>query len=136
MNSSDLLLGMARAESRLNRRVDQALSVHGISFSEYLTLRALSQAPEQKMRRIDLAEATALTPSGVTRLLNPLEKIGLVRKEAGLRDARVSLVALTESGERICAEAQVALDAAADTAFRNVAESQRQQLREILALLA
>ena len=65
----------------------------------------LSKAPDQKMRRIDLAEKIGLSASGVTRMLLPMQKIGLVQKEANLRDARVSLVKLSSGGERIFAEA-------------------------------
>lgn len=57
------------------------------------------------MRRIDLAEKVWLTASGVTRLLLPMEKIGLVKKEKNDADARVSLVWITESGKSYLDEA-------------------------------
>lgn len=50
------------------------------------------------MRRIDLADSVGLSPSAVTRLLAPMEKPGLVEKEANPRDARVSLVKLSTAG--------------------------------------
>ncbi len=51
------------------------------------------------MRRIDLANAIGVTASGITRLLLPMEKIGLVKREAHAGDARVSYVTITKSGK-------------------------------------
>jgi DNA-binding MarR family transcriptional regulator len=57
------------------------------------------------MRRVDLADTIGLTASGITRLLLPMEKIGLVRREAHDGDARVSYVALAPGGEQKLSEA-------------------------------
>ena len=85
---------------RLAARAEHALgAVHGIAFIELLVLLALYRAPEQMLRRVDLARAVERTASGITRLLRPMEKIGLVRRASSERDARVSLVALTPAGE-------------------------------------
>jgi len=53
------------------------------------------------MRRIDLANNIGLTASGVTRIVSPMVKIGLVEKEVNQRDARVSLVKLTTAGKEM-----------------------------------
>ena len=52
------------------------------------------------MRRVDLAEGLGLTPSGVTRLLDGLERQGLVAKGTCAADARVSYAVLTDAGAR------------------------------------
>lgn len=72
----------------------------GLGFSEFTILFYLNQAPNKKMRRIDLADKLGLTASGVTRQLSSMEKIGLVQKEPNPRDLRVSNVTITESGLR------------------------------------
>jgi DNA-binding MarR family transcriptional regulator len=51
------------------------------------------------MRRVDLAEQVVLTASGITRLLEGLERAGLVAKETCASDARVSYAKITPSGE-------------------------------------
>lgn len=91
------ILSLTKAQSVIARRLDGGLN--GISFSEFMILRQLSLAPEEKMRRIDLAEKIGLTASGVTRLLVPMEKIGLVKREMNERDARVRYVALAPGGK-------------------------------------
>ena len=53
------------------------------------------------MRWIDLAEKTGMSASGITRLLNPMEKLNIVEKEQNARDARVSLVKLTSAGSEL-----------------------------------
>lgn len=88
---------IAKFQTSLSRRLDAKLG--GISFTELIILYHLSQADEQKMRRIDLAEKVGLTASGITRLLLPMEKIGLVSKEANEHDARVSFVVLAPGGK-------------------------------------
>jgi DNA-binding MarR family transcriptional regulator len=104
-NSLKLLLNLTKVQSLIYRKFE--LSAHGISFSDFMILYILNQAAGNKMRRIDLAEKTGLTASGVTRMLVPLEKIGLVQREANERDARVSYASLTETGKQILLEAMV-----------------------------
>jgi DNA-binding MarR family transcriptional regulator len=72
-----------------------------------MILHILSQASGNRLRRIDLAESTGLTASGITRIISPMEKMGLVVKEYNDRDARVSYVKLTAAGDRIFKEATV-----------------------------
>jgi DNA-binding MarR family transcriptional regulator len=101
----DLCIRLTQAQNAVARRLDRALSAHhGLSFGDYLLLRHLGEAPGGRMRRMDLAAAVGLTPSGVTRALAPLERIGLVAREANPRDARVALTSLTGTGRDILAE--------------------------------
>ena len=104
--SLKLLMNLAKVQSLMGRRFDN-LSAHGISFSDFMILYLLYHAPEGKMRRVDLAESIGLTSSGVTRMLVPMEKIGLVQREANERDARVSYASLTETGKLIFEDALV-----------------------------
>ncbi len=104
-------------QNSIQKRIGGALSIHGIGLSEYLVLHQLFIAPNQKMRRIDLAERVGLSPSGITRLLNPMEKIGLIEKEDNPRDARVSLVAFSKAGKRVYEEAQISFQHASAALF-------------------
>ena len=110
----ELLIKLANLQTRIQKRLSSALAPHGISFTEYLVLFQLNQAPGKTMRRIDLAEKVGLSASGVTRLLNPMQKIGLVKKEENARDARVSLVALTGTGNTIFQDAETSFNQAAE----------------------
>jgi DNA-binding MarR family transcriptional regulator len=106
MKTLDLCLELSRAYATLSRRFDGRLgSLHGLSFSDYAMLRQLRDAPEGRLRRVDLAGKLGLTPSAVTRALIPLEKVGVVKREPDKNDARIGYAALTRAGERLLDEA-------------------------------
>ncbi|WP_406840357.1 MarR family winged helix-turn-helix transcriptional regulator [Streptomyces sp. AHU1] len=101
----DAVLRLMRAQAALVKRFDASLGgLHGVSLADFTVLLRLSQAPGDRMRRVDLAEALGLTASGVTRGLVPLERIGLVRRDTDARDARVAYAALTETGRERLAD--------------------------------
>lgn len=106
-----LILSLARSWTRLEQRLDGALStIKGISFSEYQMLRVLADAPDNAASRVTLAEAVGRTPSGITRALRPLEKLGFVETRKSDRDARLALAALTAEGKELVADASGVLD--------------------------
>jgi DNA-binding MarR family transcriptional regulator len=96
--SLELFIGLSKVLTRNSRRFNGGLD--GLGFSEFVILIHVDQSPDQKIRRIDLAEKMGLTASGVTRILAPMEKIGLIKRETAPRDARVSFVTITPSGHR------------------------------------
>ena len=71
---------------------------HGLTLSDYEVLLRLKNAEGGMMRRVDLAEEVLLTASGITRLLEGLERAGFVRKETCPSDARVSYAKITDEG--------------------------------------
>jgi DNA-binding MarR family transcriptional regulator len=71
---------------------------HGLTLSDYEVLLRLKNAEGGMMRRVDLAEQVLLTASGITRLLEGLERAGFVRKETCASDARVSYAKITDEG--------------------------------------
>jgi len=107
-----LFLNMGKTQTVLTHRFDRGLG--GLGFSEFLILLYLDQAEEQKMRRIDLAEKIGMTASGVTRLLLPMEKIGLIKSGPVEQDARVRFVISSTSGKVKLAEALERLDLLAE----------------------
>jgi len=133
--ATELLVKLTNLQAKFQKTLTASLSVHGISVTEYLVLRRLDQAPDKKLRRIDLAQAVCLTPSGVTRLLNPMEKIGLVSKEAGARDARVSLVAIAPAGETIYRESSVTFADTSRELLASVSKNDRESLSRIAEAL-
>jgi DNA-binding MarR family transcriptional regulator len=92
---------LLRGHAALRRSLSATLhEEHGLSVTDYEALLLLSRAEEQSMRRVDLADGLGLSPSGVTRLLDGLERQRLVEKRSCASDARVSYAALTEAGRR------------------------------------
>lgn len=66
--------------------------------NDYEALYLLSRAEDRRLKRIDLARRLALTPSGVTRLLEGLEEAGLVERATCPSDRRVVYAELTKDG--------------------------------------
>ena len=67
----------------------------------YDVLLELSVAPECRLRMHELARAVVLSRSGLTRLVDRLEKAGLLRREPDPEDGRGSFAVLTDEGVRM-----------------------------------
>lgn len=90
---------LIRAHDFTQRELGAQLhSEHGLTRKDYEALFLLAQAEDGRMKRVDLAQRLSLTPSGVTRLLEGLEREGLVERVACDTDMRVSYAALTDAG--------------------------------------
>lgn len=126
----EFFIELGRIEAVLRRRLDGNLG--GISFQEFVILYHLSEAAEQQMRRIDLAEKVGLTASGITRLLLPMEKIGLVKRLASKGDARVSLVALAKGGREYLQESIKRLDELSEEYFDSIEQKKLGELSKQL----
>src|SRR3954449_10336162 len=71
-----------RAHAAITRQLNaDLLNAHGLTLNDYEVLLHLSRAEHGMMRRVDLADSILLTASGITRLLDGLERAGYVSKE-------------------------------------------------------
>lgn len=130
-----LCMNYSVVNTLISKKLDIKLSAHGINFSEFMILFHLDQVKEKRMRRIDLAEKIGLSASGITRLISPMEKIGLVQKEANIRDARVSLVKISSSGQRILEESSVSLNAISQEVLSILNERNISEMQNMLIIL-
>jgi DNA-binding MarR family transcriptional regulator len=130
-----LALAFATSWNRLEKRLDSALgNIRGISFAEYRLLRALSDAPNDWASRVDLAQAVGLTPSGVTRALRPMEKLGYVSTAKSKRDARLALASLTPPGQELVFDASSVVNDMMKTVLERVRKTPP-QVDEMIGLL-
>ena len=136
--STDAFGSLLGAYAALSRELSATLvAKHGLTINDYGTLLLLSRADDEGMRRIDLANALQLSPSGITRLLDRLEEQGFVGKGACKEDARVSYAILTEAGLEKLREA--APDHIEDIDRRlssSLSEEEIRTLHELLARLS
>jgi DNA-binding MarR family transcriptional regulator len=91
-----LAVGLSRVDAWLRKRIEPALP--GIGYTDFMILAELDSVVGGRLRPVDLASRMLLTPSGVTRAILPLSKIGLVERSSHERDARASYVAITRAG--------------------------------------
>lgn len=130
-SQSEFIILQSWLNNKLVKQVEGELNIHGISFTEYMILRYLDEAPRNTLRRIELAESVGISASGVTRLLAPMEKNNLVEKEANPRDARVSLVKVTKVGRKIYKEATVSFEHSAEFLTERLSSNQFNTLVEL-----
>lgn len=98
-SSTSAFVALLRAHAATTRQLNaQLLADHGLTISDYEVLLRLSRSPDRRMRRVDLAGEVLLTASGVTRLLDGLERNGLVERAACDSDRRVVYAVLTDVG--------------------------------------
>ena len=75
------LIHLLRAHAGIADRFGRGLgSIHGLGLNEVLLLMHLDRAPLNRLSRVDLAQRLSVSPSTVTRMTAPLEKIGMVRE--------------------------------------------------------
>ena len=88
-----------RAHAVVTRRLESELAAeHDLPLASYDVLVQLSEARGQRLRMTELAEAVLLSRSGLTRLVDRLERDGLVSRQACPDDARGTLAVLTDAG--------------------------------------
>ena len=133
MTAFELCLRLARADLEVRRR----LEVQGLSLRDLAVLHHLLAARDRRLRRVELADLLGLTPSGIARLLAPLEKLGYVSREPDPSDARLALVTLTDAGAERTREALDVADERAIALLDRVLDGDEQAtLTELLARLA
>jgi DNA-binding MarR family transcriptional regulator len=126
-----------RAHAAVTRQLSARLeAAHGLTLSDFDVLVQLYYAPERALRRVDIARAVLLTASGITRLLDGLERAGWVEKRACETDARVSYAVLTEAGVTKFEAARRSHNADVDELFGSrFSAEEREQLAELLGRL-
>ena len=110
--------------------------MHGLTLSGYEVLLHLAHAPDQRLRRVDLAESVLLTPSGITRLLDGLERGGYVCRATSNEDARVSYAVLTDEGyEKLRTAAPDHVGSIRELFGEHLSSDELETLRELLGRL-
>ena len=113
MNTTSEPEGMAaweallRTVSALLRTFERELrESEGLPLPWYDVLIQLHEAPEGRLRMQALADSVVLSRSGLTRLIDRMEKAGLVRREHSTEDRRGYYAILTEEGQRVILRAR------------------------------
>jgi DNA-binding MarR family transcriptional regulator len=99
--------GLLRVHAALTKALDADLeATHGLPLSSYEVLMYLADAEGDRMRMCDLAESVILSRSGLTRLVDRMEREGLIERQSVPSDARGSFAVLTPAGREKLAAAR------------------------------
>ncbi len=89
---------LAEVYTGLSGKMSAAFAQSGLSEIDFETLIRLGRSPRRALRMSDLAAQTSLSTSGVTRVVDRLEREGLVERIACASDRRASYATLTDAG--------------------------------------
>ena len=99
--------GMLRVHSALVKALDaELLAAHELPLTSYEVLINLQAAPNRRRRMAELADGVLLSRSGMTRLVDRLEREGLLERDPCTDDGRGTFAVLTDKGEALLAEAR------------------------------
>lgn len=99
--------GMLRVHAALVRSLDAELEeAHGLPLTSYDVLIYLQAAPGRRLRMAELAGSVLLSRSGLTRLVDRLEREGLLVRDACTSDGRGCYAVLTDAGDDLLAKAR------------------------------
>ena len=100
--------GMLRTHAELTRALDAELArEHDLPLSSYEVLLFLADSESGRMRMSELADSVLLSRSGLTRLVDRLERQGLLRRERCESDARGLFAEITPEGRELFDAARV-----------------------------
>ncbi len=103
----DAWRGLLRAHSSVAKQLESALEgAHSLPLRAYEVLHYLEEMPGGRMRMSDLAEQAQLSRSGLTRLVDRLERDGLLMRCSCQHDARGAYACLTDAGSERLREAR------------------------------
>jgi DNA-binding MarR family transcriptional regulator len=125
--------GFIRAHASIVRELDAEMqATHGLALSSFDVLVQLSLAPEGRMQMFELAEAVHISRSGLTRLVDRLEREGLLERIRGERDPRQVFASITERGlERLAETTPAHLAGVRERFLDRLSQAQLEQLAEV-----
>ena len=99
--------GLLRVHTALVKALDAELAAaHDVPLSSYEVLITLESAPNRKRRMAELADSVLLSRSGMTRLVDRLEREGLLVRDTCTDDGRGCYAVLTDQGRELIAKAR------------------------------
>jgi DNA-binding MarR family transcriptional regulator len=129
----DVVDAILFAARRIRTSADAALRESGLSLSSYKLMRALEKS-DQSMREV--SEILQVSPRTVTDMIDGLEARGLVARMPHPADRRVTLLHLTEDGQRQLVTAAALADRSHGAAISGLSEQDQRTLRRLLDLVA
>jgi DNA-binding MarR family transcriptional regulator len=110
LNSDELgaWRGLLRVHAGMTKALDaELMREHRLPLSSYEVLLYLADSPEGRLRMSELADSVLLSRSGLTRLVDRLERDGLLRRRRCEEDQRGWFAEITDEGRELFERARV-----------------------------
>jgi DNA-binding MarR family transcriptional regulator len=128
-------LSLLRTADALQSRVEAKLKEFGLTGTQYNALRILRGAGEDGIPCSDIADRMITRDPDVTRLLDRLQKRGLVERSRGKQDRRVIYGKITAAGLKLLRELDAPLEKHGRELLRHVGQAKLQLLIDLLELV-
>src|SRR5919109_3461695 len=124
--------GLLRVHSALVKALDaELIAAHGLPLTSYEVLINVQAAPDRRRRMAELADSVLLSRSGTTRLVDRLERDGLLERDTCTSDGRGCYAVLTDKGEELLSRARAThLDGVRERFLRHFAQDELDALGE------
>ena len=125
---------LTRTHAAIVQRLQEALASGDFPpLPWYEVLATVAEAPEERMKMGDLAQALVITRGGLTKLVDRLVKAGLLERTFCETDRRVSYATLLPAGRDLLEEMRPVVIAELEVAFSaNLSVRQAEGLRDTL----
>ena len=125
----EAMIGLLLTAQELMRPMQELLAEHdGLTHQQYNVLRILRGSKDIGLPTLEIAERMIERTPGVTRLIDRLEKKGLVRRERSSQDRRQVFCHLTEAGDELLARLDGPVDALDEVLLRGLDDQEVQTL--------
>lgn len=126
------VVGLLRTADQIRRQLAETITPFGVTGQQYNVLRILRGAHPESLQTLEIAERMMEQTPGITRLLDRLEKKGLVSRERCAEDRRCVLCSVTAAGLELLREMDAPIDAADEAV---IAGLDRREVNELVRLL-
>ena len=100
--------GLLRVHAGMTKTLDaELMREHRLPLTSYEVLLYLADSPEGRLRMSELADSVLLSRSGLTRLVDRMERDGLLRRQRCEEDQRGWFAEVTDEGRELFERARV-----------------------------
>jgi DNA-binding MarR family transcriptional regulator len=132
LTATQTSLVLLRVASDMIAAMDEELAGHGISQGRFTILMLLENCAQASLSPSDLAEMSGVSRASISGLLDGLEKAGMVKRAADLRDGRGRPVSITAKGKRFLEKMLPAHFTWLARVMQNLSQRERHQLIELV----
>jgi DNA-binding MarR family transcriptional regulator len=125
-------LSLLRTADALRSRIEGKLKEFGLTGTQYNALRILRGAGPEGLPCSEIGERMITHDPDITRLLNRLQKHGLVERSRGKQDKRVVYGRISQAGLKLLREMDAPVQKFGTEILRHVSQQKLKQLIELL----
>lgn len=133
--AQEAVVSLLVAAGHVEQQIGEVIEPHGLTHEQYNVLRILRGAGDQALPRSDIAARLMNRAPDVTRLLDRLERRGLIERVRGIDDRRQSLSRLTAAGRTLLSTLDPEMTAVIRSLTAPLGDRGRRELARLLDAL-